>query len=112
MKGTNNFPREGNHTTVTREAVKRLERERPTLNPELHYTIGGVVETSVHSNANAERQAAITAGSRRLNQASDKMHHGFEAAKPSARTEYIRMQRHAAMTHPARSMSREKGPSR
>ena len=61
----NNFPRMGMHSTVTREAVKRLEAERSTPNAQMHYTIGGTVETVVHSNVNAEREAAITAGNRR-----------------------------------------------
>ncbi|MEL6210685.1 MAG: hypothetical protein AAFR44_11020, partial [Pseudomonadota bacterium] len=40
----NNFPREGYHTPVTSDAIRRLEAERPRLNAELHYTIGGTVE--------------------------------------------------------------------
>ncbi|MEM8570364.1 MAG: hypothetical protein AAGG56_05575 [Pseudomonadota bacterium] len=108
----NNFPREGEHTPVTRDAVSKLERERPKFNSERHYTIGGEVETRVHSNANAEREAAITNGARRLNQATERVRTGFNAAKPDARTEYIRIQLQAARNHPARNVSREKSPSR
>ena len=96
MSNPNNFTREGEHSTVTKEGVRQLERERPTHNAERHYTIGGDVEASVHSNANAEREAAITHGNRRLNAASAKARAGFVAAKPSMRTEYIRAQRVAA----------------
>lgn len=92
----NNFPREGMHSSVTREAVKRMERERPLLNSERHYTIGGEAEAIVHSNVYAEREAAITNGSRRLNHASDKVRAEFVATNPDARTEYIRAQRKAA----------------
>lgn len=69
-KRPNNFPREGEHNIVTRAAVKRLEAERPTPNLGIHHTIGGDVETLVHSTANAEREAAITSGMRRLEQSS------------------------------------------
>lgn len=108
----NNFPREGEHAPVTRNAVRKLERERPVHNAALHYTIGGDTEALVHSSVYAEREAAIAAGSRRLNQASNTVHEGFVAAKPGVRTEYIRAQRQAAQNHPARNMSRDKGPSR
>lgn len=108
----NNFPREGMHTPITRNAVKRLERERPVHNAEPHYTIGGDVETNVHSCVYAEREAAITNGSRRLNYASDKVRSGFDVARSNARTEYIRIQKQAAQNHPARNVGRDKGPSR
>ncbi len=104
--------REGTQKPVTKEAVRRLQAERPTLNTEVHYTIGGSVETTVHANENAEREAAITHGARRLAQASANVREGFTAAKPEARTEYIRIQRQAARTHPGRNVSRIKGPSR
>lgn len=108
----NNFPNEGQHTPVTRAAVKKLERERPALNSEVHYTIGGDVETVVHSSANAEREGAIARGARRLNQSSDSLHGGFVAAEPDARTEYIRAQREAVRIDPTKSVERAKGPSR
>lgn len=92
----NNFPREGMHSVVTRSEVKKLERERPALNAELHYTIGGDAESSVHSNLNAEREAAITNGSRRLNQASVSIAKGFSAARPDDRIKYIQALRAAA----------------
>ncbi len=108
----NNFPREGQHRPVTRDAVRRLEHERPRHNVERHYTIGGTVEAVVHSTANAEREAAITYGSRRLNHSSRAFRKGFESARPNARTEYIRAQRQAARNHPARNVARAKSPSR
>ena len=74
------------HEPVTHAEIKRLERERPKLNAELHYTIGGSVETIVHSNLNAEREAAITKGSRRLHQSSEHLRANFDAAKPDSRT--------------------------
>lgn len=108
----NNFPREGQHNPVTRDAVKTLERERPKLNEQRHYTIDGGVEAEVHSSVNAEREAAITTGARRLSQTSQQIRKGFNAAKPTARTEYIRAQLQAAKTHPARNVSRQKSPTR
>ena len=92
----NNFPREGMHSPVTRDAVKKLERERPVLNTERHFTIGGEIETVVHSNLYAEREAAITNGARSLNRASDRLYKATEALKPDPRTKYIREQREAA----------------
>ncbi len=70
VKLPNNFPREGQHSPVTRAEINKLERERPALNAEMHYTIGGDVEASVHSNLNAEREAAITNGVKSLSKAS------------------------------------------
>lgn len=99
MKRPNNFPREGMDEPVTQEAIKKLERERPVLNTELHFTIGGDVETSVHSNLEVEREAAIANGVRRLQQVSDQTHQDFRVAKPDARTEYIRSQLAAARGH-------------
>lgn len=96
MKSPNNFPREGMQSTVTKSAVRKLEQERPVLNAELHYTIGGDCEASVHTNLNAEREAAITNGSRRLNMASEAIAKGFAVARPDDRTQYIQAQRQAA----------------
>lgn len=96
MKHPNHFPREGQHSAVTKEAVEKLQSERPQLNHEVHYTIGGSVEARVYSNLAAEREAAITNGARRLNDASQQLRNGIETAQPDARTEYIRKQREAA----------------
>ena len=96
MKRPNNFPREGQHNMVTKDAIEKLERDRPNLNHEVHYTMGGTVETQVHSTLMAEREGAITRGARCLNTASKQLQKGIEAAKPDARTEYIRKHREAA----------------
>ncbi len=106
----NNFPREGQHSPVTRDALRAMENERPVLNCELHYTIGGGMEADVHSNVYAEREAAITNGSRRLNRASDTVQHGFTAAKPGLKSEYIRAQQKVATRTPRQHKRRE--PSR
>lgn len=111
-KEPNNFPREGLHTTVTKDAVKRLERQRPVQNMGMHYTIGGSIEATVHSNLNAEREAAITNGARALNGAAQKMQDGFQASKPDARTEYIRAQLTAARQDNSRDIAPEKLPAR
>jgi|GEM_PF-4673873 len=73
MTERNNFPQGNQNQTVTREQVERLQNERPDHVQELDYTIGGTVEAYVHSNLNAEREAAITYGERRLNIASEEM---------------------------------------
>lgn len=89
----NNFPREGMHTTVTREAVRRLEAGRPTPNAQMHYTIGGTVETVVHSDVNAGREAAINAGNRLLEQSSQNFRAEFKRTGGDSRAAYVREQR-------------------
>ncbi|MEE9311595.1 MAG: hypothetical protein V3V10_04205, partial [Planctomycetota bacterium] len=55
----NNFPREGQHNTITRETLSKLESNRAKLNSGLDYTIGGMRETAVHSNVEADRNYAL-----------------------------------------------------
>jgi len=108
-KPPNNFPREGQHDTVTRSHIRKLESERDKRNATLEYTIGGTTEAHVHSCVAAEREAAITQGSRRLRQASAKLrqahvesvHQGrakaqFNQAKDPSRAAYIRAQQRQA----------------
>lgn len=57
---------------VTAEAVDRLERERPSPAATLDFTIGGTVETEVHSTLAAQRERDIAEGHARLSQASDR----------------------------------------
>ncbi len=92
-KPRNNFPREGMHSPVTWERIDALEYERSVPNTSLEYTIGGALEAQVHSTINAEREAAITSGVRAMKRASQNIQTGFEAAKPTLRTEYIRAQK-------------------
>ena len=106
----NNFPREGDHNAVTRDAVDKLEAERPALNAETHYTIGGTVETVVHSSLDAEREAAITTGSRRLQQAANDLRRAFANPARDARSEYVREQQ--AVAAQGRSRQPDKIPSR
>ena len=82
----NNFPREGEHNTVTAEDIERMERERPQHNPHLDYTIGGSVEAHVHTSIEAEREYAINRGHRILNQAANDLGNEFDqsAHKPLA----------------------------
>ncbi|MEO1151120.1 MAG: hypothetical protein AAFW83_09050 [Pseudomonadota bacterium] len=67
----NNFPSDGAHNTVTREAVDEIASQTPTQNASLDYTIGGRTEASVHSNVEVERMAAVINGERTLNRAGD-----------------------------------------
>lgn len=96
-KPRNNFPREGMHSPVTWEKIDALTQKRAVPNTALEYTIGGVVETQVHSTINAEREAAITSGARAMRRASKSIQAGFEAAKPNLRSKYI----HAQKARPA-----------
>ena len=113
MTGTpNNFPREGMHTPVTRDAVKRLEAQRPTPNAQMHYTIGGTVETVVHSNVNTVREAAITAGNRRLEQSSQNLRANFGRTGGDARAAYVREQRTLSERWRERARGKDHTPSR
>ena len=103
----NNFPREGIQSTVTRAGIDRLQAERPTPKAEMHYTIGGTVETVVHANVNAEREAAITAGSRRLEQSSRDLRANFKHPQGEARAAYVREQRALAEQWRARSRGKD-----
>lgn len=68
-----NDPRNGPTDMVTREHLDRLRDERSTPNLEMHYTIGGTIETAVHSRVDAQRDAAIAKGERTLATASHDM---------------------------------------
>jgi hypothetical protein len=92
-KPRNNFPREGMHSPVTWERIDALAQERAVPNTTLEYTIGGGVETQVHSTINAEREAAITSGTRAMKRASQNIRAGFEASKPNLRAKYILAQK-------------------
>lgn len=106
----NHFPREGAHNPVTRDAVERVAAQRPKLNTELHYTIGGPVETVVHSNTDAEREAAISTGERRLEAASQAVRRDFRDPEGDARASYLREQQ--ALAADWRSRQRTKTPTR
>lgn len=113
----NNFPREGQHNTITRDSLDKLEASRPKHNTELNYTIGGPTETYVHACVEADRNYALNAGHQRFSELSDKIQsdHVFTANKGRAKAEfqasnntdktYAQRQREAAQK--ARSRERE-----
>lgn len=107
-KPANNFPREGQHSTVTWERIDALHRERSVPKSALEYTIGGIVEAQVHSTVNAEREAAITAGVRAMRRASQSIQSSFVVAKPNLRSAYTRAQKSKAE---APSQKRKRTPS-
>lgn len=72
-------------SSVTAQAVERLEQERPVPEFSLDFTIGGMVETEVHSAFAAEREQAISHGHARLNGASER----FEAAMAQATAPHV-----------------------
>ena len=108
----NNFPREGQHNPVTRDAVDRIAATRPTLNVARHYTIEGEVEVAVHSNLNAEREAAITTGERRLATASQALRQGFQKPGNDARSDYVRQQKALAEHWQERRRGKAPTPTR
>ncbi|MCB9931558.1 MAG: hypothetical protein H6844_19330 [Alphaproteobacteria bacterium] len=52
----------------------------------------------MHSNLNAEREAAITTGERRLASASQALRHDFKKQPANARADYVRQQKRCAST--------------
>ena len=54
---------------VTKEALERLRAERSVMNKQLEYTIGGAIETQVHSCVESDRIGQLNAGDRKLQQA-------------------------------------------
>lgn len=85
----NNFPREGQHNTITKAALDKLEAERPKHNKTLDYTIGGTIETQVHSNVEASRNYALRSGHKRIREISDKLQtdHVFASNKGHAKAQ-------------------------
>lgn len=86
----NNFPREGQHNTITKGALERLEAERPKPSQNLDYTIGGTRETHVHASIEAERNYALNAGYRRFKEISEKLQrdHVFSANHGRAKAQF------------------------
>lgn len=56
----------------TKEYLDRLRASRPKRNKVLNYTIGGTIETQVHSNVEAERIGELNRGDRAMNTASQR----------------------------------------
>ena len=95
----NNFPREGQHSPVTVDHLKALETDR-TPNQALDYTIGGTIETEVHTTLNAERTYAKTRGYQIMEQASETLRDNHEHASRRRLThEHMAAVRREAETH-------------
>lgn len=89
-KKPNNFPREGDHNTITRDDLKQLEAHRARLNENLDYTIGGMRETVVHTNFETARNYALNTGHKRMNAVSEKVKtdHVFAANKGRSKAQF------------------------
>lgn len=119
-KTPNNFPREGQHNTITRDHLNALEAARSKPKQTLEYTIGGAAETRVHSNTEAEREYALNSGHRRFKEISDKLQndHVFSANNGHSKGQfnkvnapkktYADMQREAAAKARSRTRTRER----
>ena len=60
---------------IHKDELERLRRERPANNSEVHYTIGGTLETQVHSTLESERIGKLNQGDRRLAEALEDLRH-------------------------------------
>ncbi len=110
---------QGRSPITTRKGVVRLESERPTLNPNVAYTIGGSIEATVHSCVNAEREGQIRQGWKALERASRDLGRDQPAARlpgyakaefkerANGKASYLRQQKKAA----AAAVLRPRSPS-
>ena len=89
----NNFPREGEHSTVTRDMLDYIRKARAKSNARIDYTIGGPSETHVHSSLHAQNEAAITNGERALNRAHKNIDRNYAFAANNGRAK-------ASFNHP------------
>lgn len=86
----NNFPRQGQHNIITKDALSKLEADRAKPNQTLDYTIGGSREQYVRSNVEAERNYALNTGNRRFREVSTKLQtdYVFTANKGRAKAQF------------------------
>lgn len=116
----NNFPGEGDHTAITRGALEALEAQRARPGAALDYTIGGTLETGVHSTAEAKREYAIQSGYERFAEVSGALQNGYGGASRPGHAQaqfnasadplksYAERQREAAATAQERKPDRER----
>ena len=76
--------------TVTKTDLEALRAAKPVKNNELHYTIGGTIETQVHSSVEAERIGKLNRGDRTMQVALLKMRHDrtFSAREGYAKAQF------------------------
>ena len=60
---------------ITKTQLEQLRAAQPSMNRELHYTIGGAIEQIVHSSVEAERIGALNRGDRIMQQALNELRH-------------------------------------
>lgn len=75
---------------VTKDQLDLLKQTHPKLNKELHYTIGGTVETLVHSTLDAERIGELNKGDRLMNEADQTFRHNmaFKSREGLAKSQF------------------------
>ena len=75
---------------VTKEQLAQLEAERPQDNHTLDYTIGGTIETTVHSSVEAERNKQLTDGYRTMESASERfrMEMAFNSREDQSKAQF------------------------
>ena len=84
-KGVNNFPREGEHSPVTKAMLDYMREARGKMNARLEYTVGGPAEARVHTNLHAQTEAAIANGQRKLDRAQDNIENDYVFAANNGR---------------------------
>lgn len=86
---------------ITKEQLERLKKP-VTKNAELHYTIGGSIESAVHSNLESERIAKYNQGHRVMQKASAdfKKNMALKSREGLARTQFNKA--HAPQKEPTK----------
>lgn len=104
----NNFPREGQHNTVTREHLDKLARDSAVPNQTLNYTIGGPAETYVHTNLDADRAARRARGEKILRESTAKLErdHCFARTQGWAKVSFTKQTAIQARENGARAKAR------
>ncbi|MCJ8274572.1 MAG: hypothetical protein MJK04_34885 [Psychrosphaera sp.] len=79
---------------ITKAELERLRSTRPSHNQELHYTIGGAIETQVHSSLEVERIGKLNRGDRRLQEALADLRHeqAFKTREGLAKAQFNQTQ--------------------
>ncbi|MFV1607138.1 hypothetical protein VWY06_01965 [Phaeobacter sp. JH20_10] len=85
VSAPNNYPREGEHNTVTASQITRLEQHRDKLNNVLTYTLGEDAQVKIQAAAHAAGNYEYTRGHQILSEASQTIRRDVNAALEPAR---------------------------
>lgn len=103
----NHWPREGQHNPVTRDGVSAFEQAQRDHKAEIDYTIGGTVESQVHTTVEAARQYAVNRGHRILRHAANDLEgNAHDAMRKPLAVDFDLVRKEAEQHQSTRSQSR------